>query len=180
MTHAASSRAKRAPEPTDQTTESPGSPGAEPEGAEIARKTGTNGALFRALMDAGADAVVAYTADQGMHSAVVAAVGTQVQPILSELRQFAAAVEQRLDTLEQRLGGLEQRLGGLEQRMDTLEQRMDTLERRLADLVAEVRRDREIADAKFDLIRRELRLIWGALGVMVAVQLAILGTLLAK
>ena len=173
MTHAASSRAKRAPEPTDQTTESPGSPGAEPEGAEIARKTGTNGALFRALMDAGADAVVAYTADQGMHSAVVAAVGTQVQPILLELRQFAAAVEQRLDTLEQRLGGLEQRL-------DTLEQRMDTLERRLADLVAEVRRDREIADAKFDLIRRELRLIWGALGVMVAVQLAILGTLLAK
>ena len=124
-------------------------------------------------MDAGADAVVAYTADQGMHSAVVAAVGTQVQPILLELRQFAAAVEQRLDTLEQRLGGLEQRL-------DTLEQRMNTLERRLADLVAEVRRDREIADAKFDLIRRELRLIWGALGVMVAVQLAILGTLLAK
>ena len=173
MTHAASSRAKRAPEPTDQTTESPGSPGAEPEGAEIARKTGTNGALFRALMDAGADAVVAYTADQGMHSAVVAAVGTQVQPILLELRQFAAAVEQRL-------GGLEQRLDTLEQRLDTLEQRMDTLERRLADLVAEVRRDREIADAKFDLIRRELRLIWGALGVMVAVQLAILGTLLAR
>ena len=166
MTHAASSRAKRAPEPTDQTTESPGSPGAEPEGAEIARKTGTNGALFRALMDAGADAVVAYTADQGMHSAVVAAVGTQVQPILLELRQFAAAVEQRL--------------GGLEQRVDALEQRMDTLERRLADLVAEVRRNREIADAKFDLIRRELRLIWGALGVMVAVQLAILGTLLAR
>ena len=173
MTHAASSRAKRAPEPTDQTTESPGSPGAEPEGAEIARKTGTNGALFRALMDAGADAVVAYTADQGMHSAVVAAVGTQVQPILLELRQFAAAVEQRM-------GVLEQRLGGLEQRVDALEQRMDTLERRLADLVAEVRRNREIADAKFDLIRRELRLIWGALGVMVAVQLAILGTLLAK
>ena len=92
-------------------------------------------------MDAGADAVVAYTAEKGMQSIVSTAVATQVQPVLVEMRQLFAAQEQRF--------------------------------------VAEIQKTNEVVAAKLDGIRRELRLIWGALGVSMTMWLAVLGYLLA-
>ena len=145
------------------------------------------GALFGALVDAGADAMVAYNAEEGTKSMVSEAVATQVQPILVEMRQMFAAQERRFDALEQRFDALEQRFDAqerrfdaLEQRFDALEQRFDALERKLDALTAEVQRVNEVVDVKLDGIRREMRLIWGALGISLTVWLVVLGYLLTN
>ena len=123
-------------------------------------------ALFRALVDGGADAMVAYNAEEGTQSMVSEAVATQVQPILVEMRQMFAVQEQRC--------------AALEQRFDALEQRFDAQERKLDALTAEVQRVNEVVDVKLDGIRREMRLIWGALGISLTVWLVVLGYLLTN
>ena len=104
------------------------------------------------------------------------AVATQVQPILVEMRQLFAAQEKRF-------AAQERRFDILEQRFDTLEQRFDAQERKLDALTAEVQRVNEVVDVKLDGIRRlrrEMRLIWGALGISLTVWLVVLGYLLTN
>ena len=148
MPHAPPNEAETAPNPPDPT--SPPSSGSRPEvqPANAGSKPGGNGNLFRALVNAGADAIVAYTAEKGMQSMVSAEVATAVQPILLEMRQLFAAQEQRFAAQEQRFA-------------------------------AEIRKTNELVAVKLDAIRRELRLIWGALGVLLTMWLAVLGYLLA-
>ena len=141
MPDAAPNEAETAPNLADETSSPSGSPRPEPQPANTVPNPGANGALFCALVDAGADAVVAYTAEKGMQSIVSTAVATQVQPVLVEMRQLFAAQEQRF--------------------------------------VAEIQKTNEVVAAKLDGIRRELRLIWGALGVSMTMWLAVLGYLLA-
>ena len=155
MPDAAPKEAETAPNLADETSSPSGSPRPEPQPANTVPNPGANGALFCALVDAGADAVVAYTAEKGMQSIVSTAVATQVQPVLVEMRQLFAAQEQRFAALEQRFVAQEQRF------------------------VAEIQKTNEVVAAKLDGIRRELRLIWGALGVSMTMWLAVLGYLLA-
>ena len=187
MPHAAETKAEAARKPPDEVAPPPQSPKPESQPPETVRKPGAKGALFGALVDAGADAMVAYTAEEGTQSMVSEAVATQVQPILVEMRQMFAAQEQRFaalerrfDALEQRFDALEQRFDALEQRFDALEQRFDAQERKLDALTAEVQRVNEVVDVKLDGIRREIRLIWGALGISLTVWLVVLGYLLTN
>ena len=166
MAHAAETKAEAASKPPDGVSLPPQPPKPEPQPPETLRKPRTKGALFRALVDAGADAMVAYTGEEGTQSMVSEAVATQVQPILVEMRQMFAAQEQRFDALERRF--------------DALEQRFDAQERRLDALAAEVQRVNEVVDVKLDGIRREMRLIWGALGISLTVWLVVLGYLLTN
>ncbi len=166
MAHAAETKAEAASKPPDGVSLPPQPPKPEPQPPETLRKPRTKGALFRALVDAGADAMVAYTGEEGTQSMVSEAVATQVQPILVEMRQMFAAQERRFDALERRF--------------DALEQRFDAQERRLDALAAEVQRVNEVVDVKLDGIRREMRLIWGALGISLTVWLVVLGYLLTN
>ena len=50
------------------------------------RKPPEEDALFRALVDAGAGAVLAYTADKRIHTMISEAVAPQLQPFLVEMR----------------------------------------------------------------------------------------------
>ena len=166
MPHAAQTGAEAARNPPDEASPPPQPSKPERQPPETAPKPGAKGALFRALVDAGADAMVAYNAEEGTKSMVSEAVATQVQPILVEMRQMFAAQERRFDALEQRF--------------DALEQRFDAQERKLDALTAEVQRVNEVVDVKLDRIRREMRLIWGALGISLTVWLAVLGYLLTN
>ena len=113
------------------------------------------------------------------------AVATQVQPILVEMRQMFAAQERRFTALRMfaagtRFDALEQRFDALEQRFDALEQRFDAQERKLDALTAEVQRVNEVVGVRLDGLRREMRLIWGALGISLTVWLVVLGYLLTN
>ena len=180
MPHAAQTKAEAARKPPDEVSPPPQPPKPEPQPPETVRKPGAKGALFGALVDAGADAMVAYNAEEGTKSMVSEAVATQVQPILVEMRQMFAAQERRFDALEQRFDAQERRFDALERRFDALEQRFDALERKLDALTAEVQRVNEVVDVKLDGIRREMRLIWGALGISLTVWLVVLGYLLTN
>ena len=184
MPHAAETKAEAARKPPDEVAPPPQSPKPESQPPETVRKPGAKGALFRALVDGGADAMVAYNAEEGTQSMVSEAVATQVQPILVEMRQMFAAQERRFAAgtavrLE-RFDALEQRFDALEQRFDALERRFDAQERKLDALTAEVQRLNEVVDIKLDGIRREMRLIWGALGISLTVWLVVLGYLLTN
>ena len=62
-------------------------------------KPSVKGALFRALVDAGADPLVAYTADEQAESMVSESVAVQVQPILADIRHQFAERDWKLDAL---------------------------------------------------------------------------------
>ena len=176
MPHAAQTKAEAASKPPDGVSPPPQPPKPEPQPPETLRKPTTKGALFRALVDGGADAMVAYNAEEGTKSMVSEAVATQVQPILVEMRQFFAEQERRFSRSWWPFAGTAVRTG----RFDTLEQRFDAQERRLDALTAEVQSVNEVVDVKLDGIRREMRLIWGALGISLTVWLVVLGYLLTN
>ena len=199
MPNTAPNDAGIAPRPPDRAALPSGGP--EPEAADTVSNPAPNGALFRALVDAGADPKVAYTADRGMQTVVAAAVAAELQPFLLEMRQDSAAHKERLaaferrtdeiarktdefarktDELARRTDELEQRTDEIGRKTDEFARKTDEFARRTDALVAEFQAMREVMDARFDGIRRELRLIWGALGVLLTVQLAILGYLIAN
>ena len=173
MPHAAQTRAAATHTPPDEVSPPPQPPKPEPQPPETVRKPAAKGALFRALVDGGADAMVAYNAEEGTQSMVSEAVATQVQPILVEMRQMFAVQERRFDALEQRFDAQEQRF-------DALERRFDAQERKLDALTAEVQRVNEVVGVRLDGLRREMRLIWGALGISLTVWLVVLGYLLTN
>ena len=168
------------------------SPSPDPDAAP--RKPAEEGAIFHALLNAGADPAVAYTAAKRVDRMVSESAATQSQRLLVEVRGWFAALEQRLAVLEQHLAVLEQRLAAVELRLDSVEQRLDSVERRLDSaerrldehdrkldaLLAAVQKTNEIMTVNFDALRRELRLIWGALGVILTMWLAVFGWLLAN
>lgn len=177
MPHAAPSDA--APDPPDQTSPPPGNSGPEPQPANTVPKPDAHGALFRALVDAGAGAEVAYTADQSMQSAVSAGVTTELQPFLLEVRQFVAESQRWRAESERWRAESERRLAESERRLEALEGQIAESNRRWDALAAELTRTNELVAVKLDAIKRELRLIWGALGISLTVWLAVLGYLLA-
>ena len=98
---------KPAPPPADAPPPVPDA--AAPEPAE-------EGAIFHALLDAGVEAKLAYTAERRMHAMTSRTVAEHTQPILVEVRQVAAQVrdlakagaerDRRLDVIVARLDGL--------------------------------------------------------------------------
>ena len=119
-------------------------------------KPGVKGALFRALVDAGADPLVAYTADEQAESMVSERVAVQVQPILANIRHQFAEHGRKLDALTE---------GAVER------------DRKLDAIVAEIRGLKEVIGVRADAQKRELRLIWGALGVLLTVLTVVFGFL---
>ena len=113
------------------------------------------GALFRALVEAGAGAVVAYTAAEGAESMASESAAAQVQPVLAEIRLFTTRMDERFAAVERKLDALTEVAANHDKKLDVLAARMDAL-------------------------KSEMRLMWGALGILITVQIAILGFLLAR
>ncbi len=88
-----------------------------PEPDTATPKPADEGAISRALLDAGADAMVAYTADKRMHTMVSQAVAQQLQPVLMEIRQVRAAQDRRFDELDRRLNEHDRKLDVLAAQM---------------------------------------------------------------
>lgn len=115
------------------------------------------GVIFRALVDAGAEAVVAYTAEQRLRTMVSEAVAPQLEPFLVEMRQLFGAQERKLDALA----------------ADAAER-----DRKLATLVegaAERDRRLDVLAARLDALKVLVHVVLGALALMTTVLIAVFG-----
>ena len=106
------------------------------------------GAIFLALLDAGADARVAYTAEKRMHTMISDAITPQFQSLMEEMTR-------RFDELA--ASGAER-----DRRLDRIDDRLNEHDRKLAVLAA------------------QMRLLIGAMGLLVTVLIAVFGFLFAN
>ena len=112
-------------------------------------------ALFRALVEAGADAMAAYTAAEGAESMASESAAAQIHPVLLEIRQLARRMDERFTVVEQKLDALTAHVADHDKRLDVLAARMDAL-------------------------KTEMRLMWGALGILTTVLIAVFGFLFTR
>ncbi len=91
--------------------------GAAPEPAE-------EGAIFHALLDAGVEAKLAYTAEKRMHAMTAQTVAEHTQPILLEIRQFATASAERHRTLAADIQALKEAVAAHDRKLDVLAAQM--------------------------------------------------------
>ena len=172
------------------------------------------GALFRALGDAGADPLVAYAADEQAESMVSESVAVQVQPILADIRHQFAERDRKLDALteagaeygrkldalaeagaerDRKLDALAEAGAERDRKLDALaeagaerDRKLDALaeagaerDRKLDAIAAEIQGLKEVIAVRVDAQDREMRLIWGALGVLLTVLTVVFGFLFA-
>ena len=142
--------------------------------------------------------MVAYTADEQAESMVSESVAVQVQPILADIRhQFAehgrkldalaeGAVERdrKLDALaegaverDRKLDALAEGAVEFDRKLDALAEGAVEFDRKLDAIVAEIRGLKEVIGVRVDAQEREMRLIWGALGVLLTVLTVVFGFL---
>ena len=112
-------------------------------------------ALFRALVEAGADAMAAYTAAEGAESMASESAAAQIHPVLLEIRQLARRMDERFTVVEQKLDALTAHVADHDKRLDVLAARMDAL-------------------------KTEMRLMWCALGILTTVLIAVFGFLFTR
>ena len=119
----------------------------------------SKGALFRALVRAGCDPDAAYNAETEIRSMaaenLVAQIGAQFQVGFMEIKQICRENAERIAEQGRKLDALAE---------------------------AGAARDRKIEalTARTDGLRTELRLVWGSLGLLVTVLLAVFGFLFAR
>lgn len=145
-----------APDPPAATPDPPEPANPEsPDSVGLPAKRREKGALFRALVDAGADEVLAYTADVHTESMVLEIAAAQAHPIIMEMRRIAQEQNARFDRMDARL--------------DRMDARLDTLTQQVVG-----------HDRRLDVLAAQMRLLIAALGVVVTVLIAMFGFLLAR
>ena len=102
----------RHPAPADET--------APPEPGSAAPDPSTPGALFRALVDAGAGASLAYTADHQVRNVLESVIAAQLQPLAARLDRLNQEMDRRFDRVEAKLADHDRRLDVLDARQRLL------------------------------------------------------------
>ena len=119
------------------------------------RQPEEEGAIFLALLDAGADARVAYTAEKRLHTMISDVITPQFQSLTAEMTR-------RFDELAAAGAERDRRLDGIDRRLDGIDRRLNEHDRTLAVLAA------------------QMRLLFGAMGLLVTVLIAVFGFLFAN
>ncbi len=145
-TPAAEPPPKRARPPAE--TPPPGTDASAPKPTE-------EGAIFHALLDAGADAKLAYTAEKRMHAMTSETVAEHTRPILEEVRQLAAQVRDLAETVAEN-------------------------HRTLAAEIQALKEAGAARDRKLDVLTAQMRLVIGAFGLLVTALIAVFGILFTR
>ena len=130
------------------------------------RKPPEEDALFRALVDAGAGAVLAYTADKRIHTMISEAVAPQLQPFLIEIHQRFDAQQRRFDEQDRKL--------------DILTDAVAKLTRTVAghgEKLAEHDRKLDVISARLDGLKAHVQILFGAMALLITVLIAVFGYL---
>ena len=138
------------PSPSDPTGPTPPEAGSTPvpERGSTAPDSSSPSALFRALVDAGANAVVAYTADQQTCIMIESILDAKLQPLTAKLDRL---------------------LEDLDRRFEAVDRRFDAVDRKLAE-----------HDRKLAVLAAQMRLVFGGLGLLVTVLIAVFGFLFTR
>ena len=157
------------PAPSSAPERKPSEPPADapPSGPDAATpRPAEEGAIFRALVDAGAEAMVAYTAEQRIRTMVSEAVAPQLQPFLLEMRQLFAAQERRSDEQDRKL--------------DTLTEVVTKLTHTVAthgEKLAEHDRKLDVIVARLDGLKVLGHVFLGTLALLITALIAVFGLL---
>ena len=85
------------------------------------------GAIFRALLDAGAEPVVAYTAEKRLHTMISEAIAPQLQPFMREMTRRFDEQDRKLDALVGEVRELARTVAAHDRRLDVLAAQMRLL-----------------------------------------------------
>ena len=143
-----------APAPVPESPPKPAPPTADarpPIPDATAPKPAEEGAIFHALLDAGVEAKLAYTAEKRMHAMTSETVAEHTRPILEEVRQLAEMVR------------------GLAVEV-----------RDLRGEVREIGKTVAAHDRKLDVLAAQMRLVIGAFGLLVTALIAVFGILFTR
>ena len=151
-----------------------------------APKPPEEGAIFRALLDAGADAVVAYTAEKRLDTMISDAIAPQLQSFVREMSRRLDEHDRKLDALDaagaardrtlDKLDALAAADAAFDRKLDALAAADAAFDRKLDALAAAgAARDRKI-----DVLVAQTRLLLAAMGLLVTVLIAGFGFLFTR
>ncbi len=127
-------------------------------------------ALFRALVDAGADAELAYTADRQAGTMIESILAAQLQPLAARMDRLFDAQERRFDAQLQPLAArMDHLFDEQNRRFDEQDRRFDEQARKLAE-----------HDRKLDVLAAQMRLLLGGFGLLITALIAVFGILFAR
>ena len=132
-------------------------------------KPAEEGAIFHALLDAGVEAKLPYTAEKRMHSMTSETVAEHTRPILAEVSQLTMQVRDLAETVAEQHRTLAADIQALKEAEAEQDRKLDELAK------AGAARDR-----KLDKLIAQTWLLLALMGVALILELAILGLLLAR
>ena len=124
------------------------------------------GALFRAFVDAGAEAMVAYTAEQRIRTMVSEAVAPHLQPFLLEMRQLFAAHDRRFDEQDRKLDALTEVVTKLTHTVTAHGEKLAEHDRKL-----------DVVVARLDGLKVLGQVLLGTLALLITALIAVFGFL---
>ena len=156
------------PSAPSKTADHPAQPRPRPNGPQVAR-----GELFRALVNAGVDAVVAYTAERDTEAMIVEVAAAQSLPVLQEIQRLRRDMDARFDATDARFDATDARFDA---RFDAVGKQLEAMGAQLADAIQNgAQRDLQLAS-----LAAQTRLISVGFGLLVTVLIAVFGFLFTK
>ena len=160
------------PSAPSKTADHPAQPRPRPNGPQVAR-----GELFRALVNAGADAVVAYTAERDTEAMIVEVAAAQSLPVLQEIQRLRRDMDARSDATDARFDArFDATDARFDARFDAVGKQLEAMGAQLADAIQNgAQRDLQLAS-----LAAQTRLISVGFGLLVTVLIAVFGFLFTK
>ena len=143
----------------------------------------TPGVLFRALLQAGADAVAAYTAEQGTLAMVWEAAATQLQPLVAETRQLFAEQDRQNAERDRKIEAVTNALAEQGRQINALA-KVQAEQGRQIDVLTkaqtELERRLDVVVQRLDGLRMLGQVMLGALALLVTTLIAVFGFLFTR
>ena len=122
------------PPPSSEPPAKPATPPETPPRPDAAPKPAEEGAVFHALLDAGVEATLAYTAEKRMHTMISETVAPQFQRFMKEMSRRFDEQDRKLDALAAADAEMSRRLDGHDRRLDEHDRKLDVIVARLDGL----------------------------------------------
>ncbi len=168
-----------APAPAPQPPPKPAPPPADappPVPDATTPKPAEEGAIFHALLDAGVEAKLAYTAEKRMHSMTSETVAEHTRPILKEVRDLAEMVRGLAEQVRDLAETVAENHRTVTADIQALKEAEAEQDRKLDELAKAVASH----DRKLDVLSAQMRLVIGAFGLLITALIAVFGILFTR